>query len=178
MKKSNSIIALVIIIIVVVGVFAIFHKSKTPATNSSKTSAAAVNNAVLKTKTNASIGQYLVGATGGALYTYGNDTSGKSTCTGQCLTIWPAYVDTGSTTGLPKGVGVIKRTDNGQEQYTYNGHPLYYFASDGAGQVTGNGESNFSVAVPGLAAAKAASSAPTTQHATTKAPTVNPSTNY
>jgi predicted lipoprotein with Yx(FWY)xxD motif len=177
MKKSNSIIALVIIIIVVVGGFAIFHKSKTPATNSSKT-VAAVNNAVLKTKTSASISQYLVGTTGNALYTYGGDSSGKSTCTGQCLTIWPAYVDTGSTTGLPKGVGVIKRTDNGQEQYTYNGHPLYYFASDSAGQVTGNGESDFSVAVPGLAAAKAAASTTTTKHATTKPPTVNPSTNY
>ena len=35
-------------------------------------------------------------------------------------------------------------------QVTYNGHPLYTFASDDAGQVTGQGVQNFFVATPGL----------------------------
>jgi Secreted repeat of unknown function len=36
-------------------------------------------------------------------------------------------------------------------QVTYNGHPLYTFADDHAGQVTGRGIQNFFVATPGLA---------------------------
>ena len=39
---------------------------------------------------------------------------------------------------------------NGQ-QVTYNGHPLYTFVDDHAGQVTGQGVQNFFVATPGLA---------------------------
>jgi Secreted repeat of unknown function len=35
-------------------------------------------------------------------------------------------------------------------QVTYNGHPLYTFANDHAGQVTGQGIQNFFVATPGL----------------------------
>ena len=38
---------------------------------------------------------------------------------------------------------------NGQ-QVTYNGHPLYTFADDHAGQVTGQGVQNFFVATPGI----------------------------
>jgi Secreted repeat of unknown function len=37
------------------------------------------------------------------------------------------------------------------QQVTYNGHPLYTFADDQAGQVTGQGVSDFFVATPGLA---------------------------
>jgi hypothetical protein len=40
---------------------------------------------------------------------------------------------------------------NGQ-QVTYNGHPLYTFADDHAGQVTGQGVQDFFVATPGIAA--------------------------
>ena len=39
---------------------------------------------------------------------------------------------------------------NGQ-QVTYNGHPLYTFVDDHAGQVTGQGVQGFLVATPGLA---------------------------
>ena len=131
------------------------HKSsKTTSTNNSGSQgqAAAVNNAVLTTKTSSSVGQYLADPSGKALYTYGADSSGVSNCKGSCLASWPAYVATGSTTNLPQGVSTIKRSDNGQTQYTYNGMPLYYFVSDGQGQVTGNGVSNFSVAKPAAAA--------------------------
>jgi predicted lipoprotein with Yx(FWY)xxD motif len=54
----------------------------------------------------------------------------------------------GSTTGLPANISTIKRSDNGQIQYTYKGMPLYYFASDTKGQVTGNAVSGFYVAKP------------------------------
>jgi len=156
MKKSNSIVIAVIIVIVIAGgAYALFHKSPKPAaattssnSSSKQSSAPAVNNAVLITKTSSTVGQYLADPSGKALYTYGADTSGISNCTGSCLASWPAYQDTGSTTNLPASVSTIKRTDNSEVQYTYKGKPLYYFASDGSSQVTGNGVDDFSVAVP------------------------------
>ena len=172
MKKTYA-IKLVIIVVVVVGGYALLHKSPKTITKSTtaSSSASAVNNAVLTTKTSASLGQYLTGPSGKALYTYGADTSGISNCTGACLAAWPAYVDTGSTTGLPTGVSTIKRTDNGQAQYTYNGKPLYYFASDSAGQVTGNGVDSFSVATPVAAATS-------TPASSSSSSTSSPSSNY
>ncbi|HTB48698.1 MAG TPA: hypothetical protein VK712_01300 [Verrucomicrobiae bacterium] len=112
-----------------------------------------------------------------ALYTYGADTSGTSNCTGSCLSSWPAYQDTGSTAGLPTGISTIKRTDNGEIQYTYNGMPLYTFVGDSSGQVTGNGVSNFSVAKPAAASASqpattpaASSSAQSTSNSSSASP--------
>jgi predicted lipoprotein with Yx(FWY)xxD motif len=163
--KRNSSIAITVIalLIVIGGAYAIFHKSKPMSTNSTATAsgskAVAVSNSVLVTKTSSSLGQYLAEPDGQALYTYGNDSTGVSNCTGSCLASWPAYQDTGSTSGLPSGVGTIKRTDNGEIQYTYNGMPLYSFVGDSNGNVTGNGVSDFSVAKP---AATSTSTAQTT----------------
>ena len=41
--------------------------------------------------------------------------------------------------------------DANGRQVTYNGHPLYTFADDHPGQVTGQGFQNFFVATPGIA---------------------------
>ena len=163
MKKSSSVlIAEIVVIVVVAGGYALMHKSNNKTTSTTQTttksSAPAVNNAVLITKTDSKIGQYLADPSGKALYTYDADTSGVSNCTGSCLANWPAYQDTGSTANLPAGVGTIKRSDNGQTQYTYNGKPLYYFASDGSGKVTGNGVENFSVAKPAAASSSSSQS--------------------
>lgn len=175
MKKSSTItIAVIVLIIVVGGGYLIFHKSK-PATTSSTGSssqAAAVNNSVVITKTSSSLGQYLAEPNGQALYTYGADTSGVSNCTGSCLSSWPAYQDTGSTTGLPSGISTIKRTDNGETQYTYNGMPLYTFVGDTDGKATGNGVMNFSLAKP----AASTSSSPSTSTSTQPAPAAASST--
>jgi predicted lipoprotein with Yx(FWY)xxD motif len=178
-KKSSSIVIAVIVILVVVGgAYAIFHKSNKPmvtnttvSTSSSK--APAVNNAILVTKTNSSLGQYLAEPSGQALYTYKADSSGVSNCSGSCLASWPAYQDKGSTTGLPSGVSTIKRTDNGEIQYTYNGMPLYTFAGDSNGQVTGNGVSNFSVAKP-TASTTTPSSSSTESQSSSNSSTTNP----
>ena len=118
------------------------------ASSSSSNQSAAVNNAVLTTKSSSSVGSYLADTNGNALYTYGADSNGVSNCTGSCLAAWPAYEDTGTTTGLPANVSTLKRSDDGKIQFTYKGKPLYTFASDSQGQVTGNGVSNFSVAKP------------------------------
>jgi predicted lipoprotein with Yx(FWY)xxD motif len=169
MKKSNSIIIVIVVIIVLIGGgYALFHKSSKPtpastaSTSSKSSSAPAVNTAVLITKTDPKLGQYLADPSGRALYTYGGDSAGVSNCTGSCLADWPAYQDKGSTTSLPAGVSTIKRTDNGETQYTYMGLPLYYFVSDGSGQVTGNGVDNFSVAKPTASSASSSSSQSTT----------------
>jgi predicted lipoprotein with Yx(FWY)xxD motif len=145
-------------------------------TNVPTASAQAVNNAVLTTKTASSIGNYLADPNGRALYTYNADTPGVSNCTGGCLAAWPAYQDKGSTTGLPTGVGTIKRSDNGEIQYTYQGLPLYYFINDSGGTVTGNGVENFRVAMPASAPQSATKSQSTqTTKPSTKLPTTGPS---
>jgi len=73
------------------------------------------------------------------LYIFTQDVkdSGASVCTGGCLTTWPALtVAAGETPTAGEGVtgtlGTITRTDDGTLQVTYNGLPLYFFASDAA----------------------------------------------
>jgi len=73
------------------------------------------------------------------VYTFTKDVkdSGKSACTGQCITIWPALtVADGATPSAGSGVtgklGTIKRDDDGKTQVTYNGLPLYFFHNDSA----------------------------------------------
>lgn len=155
MKRSSAVIvAIIIVIVLIVGGFFLFHKPNktgsvahtTPKTTTS--TAAPVNNSVLTTKTDSSLGQYLADPSGKPLYTYNADTNGASNCTGSCLANWPAYTAQGSTDNLPAGVGTITRSDNGQTQYTYNGMPLYYFTGDSNGRVTGDGVEDFSVAKP------------------------------
>lgn len=148
------IVVIIVVIIILVGGYMLLYKHKSTTTTNTTT----VNNAVLMTKTDSKLGQYLADSSGKALYTYGSDTNGVSNCSGGCLATWPAYVDKGSTTNLPSGVSTIKRTDNGEMQYTYNGMPLYYFASDANGQVTGDGVGGFHIAKPAAASSTSGSS--------------------
>ncbi len=177
MKKNSSvIIAIILILVVAAGGFMLFHKSSRPTSSSSsaKSNAPAVNNAVLVTKTDASLGKYLATPDGMPLYTYDKDSSGVSNCTGSCLAAWPAYQDTGPTTGLPAGVGTLKRSDNGQTQFTYNGMPLYNFVSDSKGHVTGDGVDSFKLATPAAASSSkpASNSTQTTNSSSSSNPYV------
>src|SRR5665213_1419523 len=121
MKKSSTIIGIVVVLALIIGGYAIFHKSPKPAagtgSSNSSNSAATINNSVLVSKTDSKLGSYLAEPNGDPLYTYGGDSSGVSNVSGSLLASWPAYQDTGSTSGLPSGVGTIKRTDNGQIQF-------------------------------------------------------------
>jgi predicted lipoprotein with Yx(FWY)xxD motif len=151
MKKGMAIgSGLIVLILIIVGGYMLFHKSPkaTPPSSSSSSTVAAVNNAVLSTKSTASTGQYLTDSHGNALYTYSSDMNNMSMCMGSCLASWPAYIDTGATTGLPTNVGTITRSDNNKPQYTYKGKPLYTFVGDSNGSMTGNGLSGFQVAKP------------------------------
>jgi len=149
MLKKNISIVIIVVVVIAIGAYAIFHKSPKPATtNTSQSKTVAVNNSVVITKTNSSVGSYLADTSSKTLYTDGTGSVGVSNCSGPCLAAWPVYQDEGSITNLPAGISTIKRSDNGEMQYTYNGMPLYYFASDSKGRVTGNGVSGFVVAKP------------------------------
>jgi len=104
---------------------------------------------------NATVGNYLVNATGWTLYLYTSDTpnSAKSTCYGGCATYWPIFYVANLT--VPAGLnqsafGTINRTD-GTKQLTYDGWPLYYYLGDKApGQLSGQGVGGtwYAVTVP------------------------------
>ena len=68
----------------------------------------------------------LVTTSGMTVYTFDNDTAGKSVCNGPCAANWPPVAPTG-TPSAP--FSVIKR-DDGSPQLAVNGKPLYTFAAD------------------------------------------------
>jgi predicted lipoprotein with Yx(FWY)xxD motif len=91
----------------------------------------------------AGIGFYLENATGWTLYFRTSDGgNGSNSCTGGCITAWPAFY--ASTLNLPPGFDqgdfkLVQRAD-GIKQLAYYGWPLYYFAGDKKpGDVTGEG---------------------------------------
>jgi predicted lipoprotein with Yx(FWY)xxD motif len=90
----------------------------------------------------AELGQFLTDGAGNTLYLFTKDAPGTSNCNDDCAANWPPfYADDGVT--LPDGVagelGEIDR-DDGTEQTTYNGWPLYYWINDQApGDTTGQG---------------------------------------
>jgi predicted lipoprotein with Yx(FWY)xxD motif len=90
------------------------------------------------------LGAYLTDATGHTLYLYTPDTTSASTCYGECVAFWPAFVTSAAPqagTGADASLlGTSKRTD-GTTQVTYQGHPLYFFKGDkAAGDTTGQGK--------------------------------------
>jgi predicted lipoprotein with Yx(FWY)xxD motif len=107
------------------------------ASSSASTSAASTTLALATTN----LGEVVVDAQGRTLYMYGKDTagSGKSACTGACLTAWPPVIATGAptVTGVTGTVGTID-TPDGKKQVTLNGWPLYTYVKDAkAGDTTG-----------------------------------------
>jgi predicted lipoprotein with Yx(FWY)xxD motif len=87
------------------------------------------------------LGKILVGSTGRTLYLFGKDSSGRSSCAGQCPVYWPPLLSAAKpTAGSGVNASLLGRTkrSNGKWQVTYNKHPLYYFSNDkAAGQVKG-----------------------------------------
>jgi predicted lipoprotein with Yx(FWY)xxD motif len=94
-----------------------------------------------------SVGTYLVGASGRALYLWAADSKGKSSCSGSCASTWTPL----TASSMPHVMGganaadisLISRSD-GRKQVTYNGHPLYYYSADtSAGMTSGEGTNSF-----------------------------------
>ena len=93
----------------------------------------------------------LVTSQGLPLYYYLNDTAAKSAVTGELAAVWPPLTSASpAATGLTGKLAAVM--DAHGDQVAYNGHLLYTFADDQAGQVTGQGVQGFFVATPGLTA--------------------------
>src|SRR5581483_4558457 len=90
----------------------------------------------VSTKSIGGISNVLVDSKGMALYTNNMDSGSKVACTGSCTSIWVPLAapssgqPTSSDSSVQAKLGVVMRPD-GTSQDT--------FASDGPGQVTGNG---------------------------------------
>jgi len=120
--------------------------STTPATSTPSTTAATQTSAATTVKT-ASIGKdgtVLVDAKGRTLYLFTPDTATTIACTGGCAAAWPPLASSAKAqaggSAMSSQLGTVKR-DDGTEQVTYAGHPLYTFAGDSAaGEAKGQGE--------------------------------------
>lgn len=112
--------------------------SASPAASTPASQAPAAG-ATVEAKEVGSIGTALVaGSNGMTVYTFTKDVkdSGKSACSGGCITTWPALTVAAGET--PKGGDGVTGTlatitrDDGTLQVTYNGLPLYFFKNDKA----------------------------------------------
>jgi predicted lipoprotein with Yx(FWY)xxD motif len=102
----------------------------------------------------------LTGPGGLPLYYYRPDTATRSLVTGGLLALWPAVTSAGPAAGTGVSGRLTVLSDAHGRQVAYNGHLLYTFVDDHAGQVTGQGVSDFFVATPALAPITGAPAAP------------------
>jgi predicted lipoprotein with Yx(FWY)xxD motif len=83
-------------------------------------------------------GPMLFDARGQAIYLFEVETAGTPACYGECAAAWPPVL----TNGPPEATGDVRadllgtvQRDDGSRQVTYAGHPLYFYANEGPGQV-------------------------------------------
>lgn len=88
-------------------------------------------------------GEYLADSEGRPLYILEGETSGETRCDAECLQVWPPFVATDSQPFAAQGeldsalIGT-QPLEDGTQQVTYDGMPLYYYVADlGNEQVTG-----------------------------------------
>jgi predicted lipoprotein with Yx(FWY)xxD motif len=86
-------------------------------------------------------GKALVNGGGMTLYTFDNDSKGKSNCNGACANVWLPLIATvdASESG---DFSLITRGD-GRKQWAYKNKPLYSWSKDTKpGDATGDGVNN------------------------------------
>jgi predicted lipoprotein with Yx(FWY)xxD motif len=73
-----------------------------------------------------------------AIYLFDRETTAEPDCYDECAEAWPPVL----TTGPPRAEGDVRagllgttERDDGSLQVTYAGHPLYFYAHEGPGQV-------------------------------------------
>src|SRR4051812_33604185 len=103
------------------------------------------------------LGKVLVDGNGRTLYLFEADKGTMSNCAGACASAWPPLTTSGKPTAgagvVAAKLGTAKRAD-GTTGVTYDGHPLYTYAGDGApGQTTGEGLTDYGAAWYALSAA-------------------------
>ena len=103
--------------------------------------------ATVDTKSAGGLGDILVDDKGNTLYLFLADKKNKSNCTDACAKAWPPLLTKGAAKvgdGVNKKLLDITKRSNGDEQVTYNGHPLYCYAADTKpGQTNGQGLNQF-----------------------------------
>jgi len=81
-----------------------------------------------------SYGRILFDGRGFALYAFGRDPRGHSSCGGDCAKAWPPYLAHGAALRPGRGASsaLLATTTraNGSRQVTYAGRPLYYYVGD------------------------------------------------
>ncbi len=83
-------------------------------------------------------GKILFDADGQAIYLFDKEKSDKSECYDACADEWPPVLTAGAPragSGIDQGLLGTTERDDGRAQVTYNGHPLYYYAHEGPGEV-------------------------------------------
>ncbi len=86
-------------------------------------------------------GDILVGPDGSTLYVFTADVDGASACDGACAEAWPPLAaDVGLAADLDQSIFASITREDGTEQMSVNGMPLYYYAADSApGDTSGHG---------------------------------------
>lgn len=97
-----------------------------------------VNNGTVITTGDSEFGTMLFNDKGQAIYIWELEESTKAECYGDCAEVWPPVL----TDGAPRAAGDVNKEllgtterNDGSTQVTYNGHPLYYYAHEKAGEV-------------------------------------------
>jgi len=141
-KRAHSRIVAAVGLVAVAVVMAACGSSSNDTSSSgaaAKPSAPAASVSLASTK----LGKILVDGQGKTLYLFEKDKSTSSTCDGACAGAWPPLTTSGKPSAgtgvIASKLGTTKRND-GTTEVTYNGHPLYTYAGDGApGQTSGQG---------------------------------------
>jgi predicted lipoprotein with Yx(FWY)xxD motif len=112
-----------------------------PATGTSE------QNATVGASNEGELGTILVDSKGRTVYLFRSDSGSKSACFGACAAAWPPLRASSKPTVGGRAnaslVGTTTRSD-GEQQVTYNGHPLYLYAGDEkAGDTRGQGLTDF-----------------------------------
>jgi predicted lipoprotein with Yx(FWY)xxD motif len=115
--------------------------------DSAETTPASGENATIGNANEGELGTILVDSQGRTLYLFRSDSRSRSTCLGACAGAWPPLAATGKPTVRGRAnaslVGTTTRSD-GEQQVTYNGHPLYLYAGDErAGDTRGQGLTDY-----------------------------------
>jgi len=118
--------------------------TKAPSDESSTTEATdPAGGAATVELTDSDLGKILTTSDGVTLYTFAPDNGGPSTCNGGCATTWPPLVADGTPTvgdGLDDSLFATATRDDGSEQVTVKGWPLYTYSADAApGDTNGQG---------------------------------------
>lgn len=100
-------------------------------------------------------GAVVVDGAGRTLYQFDGDRGGRPTCYDACQNVWRPYIAQGVPRSTYPNVNTINNylldlvpRRDGQQQVSYAGHPLYYFAGDG---VPGDGNTPDDIRGAGLA---------------------------